>query len=263
MFALHDEKNMFILFVVSAGMICLSLSGCTGRTTHATEGAAVVYQTKNKQEMALIHQGKLVFDETPKFAPNYVGNALACSDCHLNSGTAAYSAPMIDLSGLFPMFNKRAGHVISFQNRIQECFTRSEAGKPLPVDSWQMRALVAYVDWLSRDGEKGKPYFGRGFVKLPKLAGNPIHGKMVYMSQCSGCHGADGAGVPPELPAVWGSNSYDDGAGMNNPAKMAAFVLHNMPQNNPGTLTPQQAYDVSAFIHTMPRPKFNTAYESY
>jgi thiosulfate dehydrogenase len=249
--------------IAAAGMLCPGISGCTGRTNRAAERSAVVQPAADNQDMALSREGKLVFDETPKLAPNYVGNKLACDDCHIRSGTAAYAAPMINLAGLFPMYNKRARHVISLQNRIQECFTRSEAGKPLPVDSQQMKALVAYIDWLSRNGKKGKSYSGRGFVKLPELAGDPIRGKVIYVSQCAECHGTDGAGVPPVLPAVWGSDSYNDGAGMNRPAKMAAFVIHNMPQNHPGTLTPQQAYDVSAFIHIMPRPKFKPEYKGY
>ena len=106
-----------------------------------------------------------------------------------------------------------------------------------------MKAVVAYVDWLSRDGVKGKPYKGRGFVKLAALTADPLSGKAVYTFQCAQCHGSDGAGVPPVLPAVWGPDSYNDGAGMNNPAKMAAFVMHNMPQNHPGTLSAQQAWE--------------------
>jgi len=43
---------------------------------------------------------------------------------------------------------------------------------------------------------------------------------------------------------------------MNDVAKMAAFVQHNMPQNNPGNLTAQQAYDVSAFIQSKPHEPF-------
>jgi cytochrome c len=30
-----------------------------------------------------------------------------------------------------------------------------------------------------------------------------------------------------------------------------AFVYHNMPQNHPGTLSAQEAYDVSAFIRCL------------
>jgi thiosulfate dehydrogenase len=247
-------------------VICLVASGCSDQPARAAKAQSANPQrsvVKSGQQPELIQQGKLIFDETPKYASSYVGNKLACNDCHIQSGTAAYAAPMIDLSGLFPMFNKRAAHVISIQNRIQECFSRSEAGRPLPEDSGEMLALVAYINWLSRDGVKGKAYKGRGLVKLPALTGDPVSGKSIYASQCASCHGSNGAGVPPVLPAVWGPDSYNDGAGMNNVGEMAAFVIHNMPQNHPGTLTPQQAYDVSAYIHTMPRPRFNQAYKNY
>ncbi|MGB6742347.1 MAG: c-type cytochrome [Terracidiphilus sp.] len=244
---------------LTAAMLCAALSGCSGHRGHASASAAA----GDDALPALVRQGKFIFDETPKYAHSYVGNNLSCSDCHLQSGAAAYSAPMIDMAGLFPMFNQRAGHMISLQNRIQECFTRSEAGQPLPDNSPEMHALVGYIYWLSRDGVKGKAYSGRGFVKLPALTGDPAAGKAVYASQCAGCHGSDGTGAPPILPALWGDNSYNDGAGMNDPTKMAPFVFHNMPQNHPGTLTPQQAYDVAAFIHTKPRPKFNQAYRYY
>lgn len=244
-----------------AGLLLGTVAGCRGRQVHAA--SAMPGPDAAQAPTGLAARGKLIFDQTPRFAQPWVGNRLACSDCHLRSGTADYAAPMTDLSGLFPMFNKRAGHVITLANRIQECFTRSEAGKPLPEDSPQMQALVAYIDWLSRDGVKGKAYKGRGLGKLPLLHGDPVRGQTIYAGRCAGCHGADGAGVPPILPAVWGDNSYNDGAGMNKPQKMAAFVFRNMPQNAPGTLTPQEAYDVAAYIHTEPRSKFNSAYKGY
>jgi thiosulfate dehydrogenase len=241
---------------------CAALAGCRGvgsRNGMATANSA----SAEISPPPLAQQGKLIFDNTPKYAGKYVGNKLSCNDCHLKSGTADFSAPMIDMAGLFPMYNKRAGHIISLQNRIQECFARSEAGIPPPQDSEEMRAVVAYIEWLSRDGEKGKAYKGRGFVKVAALKGDPQAGKKIYAAQCASCHGTDGAGVPPVLPALWGNNSYNDGAGMNNPSKMSAFLIHNMPQDHPGTLTPQQAYDVAAYVHTKARPKFNQAYKGY
>ncbi len=242
--------------LAAAAVVCLAVAGCDG---HAAKTAG----TAAEKIPALARQGKFVFDETPKYAASYVGNALSCGDCHIAGGTASFAAPMIDVAGLFPMYNKRAGHVISLKNRIQECFTRSEAGKPPPLDSPQMLALVAYIDWLSRDGVKGKAYPGRGFEKIPVLKGDPVAGKKIYAEQCAACHGSEGAGVPPILPPLWGHGSYNDGAGMNNPDKMAAFVHQNMPQNHPGTLTAQQAYDVAAYVHTRPRQKFNPIYKHY
>lgn len=212
---------------------------------------------------AQIRLGRAIFDETPRFAAAYTGAKLSCGDCHINSGTQSYAAPMLNLARLFPMYNQRAGRVISLEDRIQECFTRSENGHPLPPHSVEMQALVTYIHWLSRTEIKGEIYQGRGFVKLPSLKGDAVAGKQTYASQCAGCHGTDGAGVPPILPPVWGPGSYNDGAGMNRPEKTAAFLIHNMPQNHPGTLTPQQAYDVAEFLHVMPRPKFNQDYKGY
>lgn len=210
-----------------------------------------------------IRMGKLIFEQTPKYASAYVGNKLSCNDCHLQSGTAAYSSPMIDIANLFPMYNQRAGRVISLQERFQECFARSENGTPPPTDSSEMKALTAYVEWLSKDGVKGKPYSGRGLVAMPDLTGDPVNGKAIYTAQCAACHGGDGAGMANVFPPVWGPDSFNDGAGMYATAKMAAFLVHNMPQSRPGSLSQQEAFDVASYIHTMPRPKFNQAYAKY
>jgi thiosulfate dehydrogenase len=257
------KTHMPLLLSLASVLLYFGMAGCDNHAAHAASSGQDNSAHSAAHMPLLAARGKLIFDQTPKYASAYVGNKLACNDCHIQSGTAALAAPMIDLAGVFPTFNKRAGHVISLENRIQECFTRSEAGSPPATNSSEVQALVAYINWLSRDGVKGKAWPGRGLIKIPALKGDPVAGKAIYAEQCAGCHGDDGAGVPPILPAVWGNDSFNDGAGMNQPAKMAAFVLHNMPQNHPGTLSPQQAWDVSTYMHTMPRPKFNQAYNRY
>ena len=219
--------------------------------------------TPADEQSQLVRRGRAIFDETPLHAPLYTGAKISCGDCHIKSGSEPYAAPMVDLAGQFPMYSKRAGRVISLEDRIQECFTRSENGRPLPPQSSEMQALVAYIKSLSRNEVKGKPYKGRGLVQLAALTANVTEGKLEYSSQCASCHGADGTGSPPAMPPVWGLTSFNDGAGLNRPENMAAFLFHNMPQNHPGTLTAQQSFDVAAFIHTMPRPKFNEAYRAY
>ncbi len=210
-----------------------------------------------------IRLGLRIFQNTPKYASSYVGNQLSCADCHLQNGTAAYSAPLVGLPGLFPMYNKRAGRVITMEERIQECFTRSENGSPLPSQSRELIALVSYIKWLSQGQPSGQAFPGRGLTKMPDLHGNAERGARIYTEQCAGCHGTDGAGVPPILPPLWGSGAYNDGAGMNQVPKMAAFVQRNMPQNHPGTLTPQEAFDVSAYVASKPHPSFNPSYAIY
>ncbi|HKW66640.1 MAG TPA: c-type cytochrome [Terriglobales bacterium] len=209
-----------------------------------------------------IRLGQNIFDYTPRYAPKYVGNRMNCADCHLQSGRAPYSGPMVGLAHIFPTYNERVGRVIPLSRRIQQCFARSENGRPPAPDSTEMKALLAYIGWLSPDSARQTPH-GRGLVKLPQLHGDSVRGAAIYAKQCAACHGADGAGVPPILPPLWGPGSFNEGAGMSRVDKMAAFVQYNMPQNAPRTLSPQEAYDVAAYINGKPRPKMNRAYAKY
>jgi thiosulfate dehydrogenase len=210
-----------------------------------------------------IRLGMQVFLETPKYAPEYVGNQLSCGDCHLQGATAAYGVPLVGAPSWFPSYSQRAGRQISLKDRIQECFVRSESGRPLPYDSRKMNGLVAFMEWISEGKPPARPSTGRGLVKLPALQGDAARGAKIFTQDCQGCHGADGAGVPPIIPPLWGPGAYNVGAGMNRVGKMAAFVRHNMPQNHPRSLTAQQAYDVAAYVASKPHVPFNRAYAKY
>jgi len=207
--------------------------------------------------------GMQIFTQTPKYASAYVGNQLSCSNCHLQGGTMSYGIALVGAPKWFPMFSDRAKRDISLEDRIQECVTRSENGSPLPQGGPEMNALLAYLDWLSEQAEPRIEAPVRGLASVPALNGDPVRGEAVYKQNCSTCHGEDGAGVAGILPALWGPGAYNEGAGMNQVRKMAAFVLRNMPQNNPGSLTPQQAYDVAAYVASKPHSPYNRAYDIY
>ena len=204
-----------------------------------------------------IRLGLQVFNDTPKYAAPYVGNKMSCAHCHVGSGTVAYAMPLAGVPGMFPLYREREKEVVTFEERIEQCFQRSEFGHRVPNNSPEMTGLVAYAQWLSKDQPTGRPFPGRGLVKLPPdLAGDVDRGSLIFAKQCALCHGADGAGQLPAIPALWGPDSYSDGAGMNNVDRMAAFVQHNMPQTNPGSLTPQQAFDVATYIRSKPHTHF-------
>lgn len=210
-----------------------------------------------------IRYGADLFNHTPLYASKFTSSAISCTSCHAEGGIQPFASPMVGLPKTFPQWNDRAGHMITLKDRIQECFVRSENGRPLDYDGPEMKAFVDYITWLSQPEPGHKPFVGKGLVKLPTLTPDPVHGEQIYRAQCAGCHGDNGEGRPPLFPALWGPMSFNDGAGMNKVEKMAPFVQHNMPQNRMGSLTPQEAWDVSAFVHTRPRPAFNQAYKHF
>lgn len=204
-----------------------------------------------------IRLGRQIFTNTPVHAAAYSGNALSCSSCHLEAGRAANASPMVGLWGAFPTYLPRAGRVGTLEDRINGCFLRSMNGKPLPPGSPEMRGMLAYVWWLSKDVPVGADVAGRGIPAFPAPSEpDPVRGKRLYAQHCASCHGADGQGAA-DAPPLWGPRSFNLGAGMARTSKAAAFVKANMSGLDGGTpLTAQEAYDVSAYFTHEPRPDF-------
>ena len=105
--------------------------------------------------------------------------------------------------------------------------------------------------------------------KVPYLdiPANPIKGKIVYTSKCSNCHGSKGKGMAsPDgkgyiYPPLWGSDSYNDGAGMFRLGNFAGFVKNNMPYGSSyqdPVLSDKEAWNVAAYVNAQPRPHFNS-----
>ncbi len=131
-------------------------------------------------------------------------------------------------------------------------------GRPPAYTSREMEALTAYIAFLSKGQPLGTKRNGYAYEQFePNHKPDAHAGASVYAQRCSACHGADGAGVGT-FPPLWGSKSFNDGAGMHRLNTMAEFVRYNMPHGSPpNTLSKQEAYDVSAFVLGHSRPKFN------
>ncbi len=210
------------------------------------------------EEVAL---GRSIFADTGKAAPQFVGNDLKCSNCHLDRGRRASAAPLWAAYGLYPQFRTKNGHVNTFAERIQECFKYSMNGKAPPAGDRVLVAVESYAAFLATGAPHGVKLPGQGYLKLPRpaLAADYGRGQAVFAATCARCHGADGNGQSAEgqvvFPPLWGERSYNWGAGMAELRNAAGFIAANMPQDRPGTLTAQQAWDVAAYIDGKPRPQ--------
>jgi thiosulfate dehydrogenase len=87
------------------------------------------------------------------------------------------------------------------------------------------------------------------------LAADTARGRALFDSKrCSVCHGQNGNPSVGVIPPLWGPKSYAIGASMARRERAASFIFHNMPQDSPGTLSAQEAFDLSAYINSHERP---------
>src|SRR5688572_20928082 len=159
-----------------------------------------------------IRWGFQLFTSTPAEAPQFVPGKITCNNCHLNGGQRDRALPLVGIAGMFPEYNRRSGRMYTLNDRIVDCFFRSQNatgvsgaakdGSHLPTtESKEVLALNAYITWLARGYQMGKNPTWRGKNSIPadkqipldKL--DPQKGEALFMERCINCHGMDGQGV--------------------------------------------------------------------
>ncbi len=199
--------------------------------------------------------GYNILTDTQTYGAKYVGNKLNCKNCHFEAGRSKQGLSLVGVGAAYPKYTPRHKFSVDLVARTNDCFERSMNGRPLPSDSREMNAIVTYYQWIS----KGLPIYaeipwlGLKHIQSTRPA-DPSKGRQVFAEQCAACHGTDGQGTQI-APPLWGKGSFNDGAGMAKLAVLAAFANHFMPRGNPD-LTPEQAFDVAAFVESRPRPHF-------
>ncbi len=204
----------------------------------------------------VVDTAALIGPEAKDPAQHYAGNALLCTNCHINAGLRAFAAPLVSTYATYPLMVD--DKVVTLPARINGCMTRSMNGKPLPEDGREMQAFIAYLRYLSEGTPEGVRVPGMGLMPLKPPAEPPSaeRGATVFAANCARCHGDNGqdtAGVPP----LWGDGSYNAAAGMADIRIAAAFIRANMPDGitiDDPVLSEQEAWDVAAFIDGKPRP---------
>lgn len=201
-----------------------------------------------------IRRGLALLQHTTDSLPAYAHSNLQCTSCHLNEGREPKAAPLTGTFARFPKYMPRSGAVITVEDRVNYCFTRSLAGNRIPNNSREMTDIVNYLAFLSHGVPVGTKAEVDGLIPMPTpLTGDPARGESIFREKCVACHGADGAGAAT-IPALWGPRSFSIGASMAREERAASFIWRNMPLGQAGTLTEQQSFDVAAFIVRQPRP---------
>lgn len=202
---------------------------------------------------------------------HYLGNRMNCTNCHQDAGTKPYSFNLISSHDNYPQYRAREGKILTLAERINNCIMRPHNGKPLPLDSREMTAILSYLKWINSFVPKGAAVEGlkNMTIQFPAQAANPQRGKEVFTQHCVSCHGGNGQGQLNAdatafiYPPLWGAQAYQPGSSMHRIIKMARWLKANMPYDKVSTgktfLTDQQALDVASFInddaiHERPSP---------
>lgn len=217
--------------------------------------------------------GKELIVHTAKYlGPNgsvlKISNGLNCQNCHLQAGTSVFGNNYGSVASLYPKFRARSGAVEDLYKRINDCFERSLNGKAIDTLGKEMQAIAAYINFIGSNVSKGKKAEGSGLKDLAWLdrAADPGKGMLVFTAKCQSCHQPNGEGIfnadktEYTYPALWGSNSFNDGAGLCRISSFAKYVKYNMPQGTTyqsPQLTDEEAWDVAAFIISQTRPHMN------
>lgn len=209
----------------------------------------------------MIRMGRDIFVNTQVYGKRFAGNGLNCASCHLSEGRQPYAGPIWGAYPNFPVMRNKTKTVVSYEERIQDCFKYSLDGIAPTVDAPEMLALVTYSKWLSTGAPVGVSLPGRGFANIKKSHDpSADEGEIIYKARCAMCHGDDGEGkknrngVGYMFPPVWGTDSFNRAAGLNKVKTAAQFIKANMPLGAGYTLTDDEALDVAAYMWIHFRP---------
>ncbi|MEO8516414.1 MAG: c-type cytochrome [Flavobacterium sp.] len=214
--------------------------------------------------------GKELIAHTSKyFGPNgsvkKITNGMNCNNCHLDAGTKPWGNNYGSVYSMYPKMRARSGQIEDLYKRISDCMQRSLNGQTLEENEKEMKAMIAYIEYIGKNMPKDKEANAAGIYNLKFLdrAANPVNGKSLYDAKCVKCHQINGQGAMTAdkteytYPPLWGKNSYNQGAGLYRLSRFAGYIKYNMPQGasyGKPQLSDEDAWDIAAYVETQPRP---------
>lgn len=258
-----------IMFIAVIGLILSACSNSASGTDYR-EGAKKDYDYKptsmddldpDDSRTDSIKKGKELLYETDTALEDYVGNELSCMSCHASDNLSG-TQPLEGVTENYPKYRERDASMTDMKDRVNGCMNRSMNGEDLPRNSEEMNSIVAYLEYISGD------FAEEDAEDLPWLEDSDMdkvpepdvdRGEYLFEEKnCMSCHAEDGKGRGPnEGPALWGEDSFNDGAGMSRLSKISGFIQKYMPKNDAGSLSDQEAADLASYLLSLDRPEWD------
>jgi thiosulfate dehydrogenase len=280
-----NSRQLIVMVMITAVIIVIVLTTPAGSNQPINKSSpgslsinkALVWEAPDTSKIpftpegSLIRYGRDLIANTsvylgPKGKIAAITNGMNCQNCHLEAGTRTWGNNYSAVFSTYPRFRERSGTVENIYKRVNDCIERSLNGHSLDTNGREMQAISAYIKWLGQKVPKNVKPSGAGIADITLLdrSANPVKGQSVYTQKCQRCHGTEGKGLLNAdstmyvYPPLWGSNSYNTGAGLYRISRFAGYVKDNMPFDAPYNstgLTDEEAWDLAAFVNSQPRPQ--------
>lgn len=174
------------------------------------------------------------------------GSELSCMSCHAD-GTGTNGVSLVGVTSQFPKYEPREGTVVPLVEHINNSITRTLNAEKLEYDGEEMRSIVAYLTYISEGIEVGSEAVSADgeaeMVEIPEPdLGN---GEEIYEER-----------IAESSPELWGEFSFTDGSNMSRMSVMTNYVKNYLPEDEPGSLSEQEAADVAGYILSKDRPEW-------
>ncbi|MDP9054297.1 MAG: c-type cytochrome [Acidobacteriota bacterium] len=251
---------MGVCFAIGAVTVIATIAFSHGNRSGAGEG------DEKYGRQLFLKTSELIGPAAVNSAMRFGRNNLECASCHLAAGGEPGQLSLTAAMSRYPRFSARSGANETIEDRINGCMIRSMNGRPLEKSSAEMRAMVAWLRFLANadaaTGASLKSVREPPAFTTPARAADVNAGERVFGKRCAACHGKDGAGLAASkhiaqgyvFPPLWGTDSFNEGAGMHRLLTAARFVKAKMPPGE-ADLSDGEAFDVAAFVNSQARPR--------
>lgn len=189
-----------------------------------------------------IERGKDLLDGSESISDEE-GDKLSCMSCHAD-GDDTDGESLVGVTSEYPKYDDRNDAVITMEEKVNDSIMHTLNGEPISYDSEEMRSIIAFLTYIS----KGESYEEHQDDKTVEDFSNPDldNGEALYEKKIKDAS-------PPDL---FGKNSFTDGSTLSRMSVMTDYVKNYLPEDDPGSLSDQEATDAAAYILSQDRPEW-------
>lgn len=234
---------LILLIVLGACTEAASNNKGNEQENDTADGPPSVSDLDQDDELTpFIEKGEALLDGTEQIEAEENGDKDSCMSCHAD-GSDANGVSFIGITSEYPQYDERVDAVITLQEKINNSIVRTLNGEKLDYDGEEMRAIIAYMTYIS----KGQDYEDYQDEKIVEDIPEPDldNGEKLFDEK-----------IGDIAPQLWGEHSFSDGSQMTRMSVLTNYIKNNLPEDDPGSLSDQEAADIAGFALSQDRPEW-------